>query len=155
MTGGPLVVSTRDGLDAAIGAELGPGPWTTVDQDRIDAFAAATGDHQWIHVDRERAASGPYGRTIAHDQLTLSLISALAGDLYRFELGTARLNYGWDRVRFPAPVPVGSRIRLHATVANAEPRDRAVLVAIDVTVELEHSPRPACAASKLSLILLD
>ena len=152
---GPLVVTTPAELDAAVGVELGPGPWCTVDQDRIDTFAAASGDHQWIHVDPERAATGPYGRTIAHGQLTLSLISSLAADLYRFDLGSARLNYGLDRVRFPAPVPVGSRVRLRATVAAVQPRQDAALVSIDFTVELEHAERPACVARKLSLVLLE
>ncbi|SFN64945.1 Acyl dehydratase [Pseudonocardia ammonioxydans] len=151
----PLVVATPAELDAAVGVELGPGPWFVVDQDRIDTFAAASGDHQWIHVDPARAAAGPHGTTIAHGQLTLSLISSLAGDLYRLELGSARLNYGMDRVRFPAPVPSGSRVRLRATIASTEPRTGGVLVAIDVTVELEDSRRPACVARKLSLLLLD
>ncbi|MBP2366500.1 MaoC family dehydratase [Pseudonocardia parietis] len=151
---GPLVITTRAELDDAVGAALGPGPWMAVEQEHIDAFAAATGDHQWIHVDPERAATGPHGRTIAHGQLTLSLISSLTGDLYRLDVGSARLNYGFDRVRFPAPVPVGSRIRLRATVAAVQPRDDAALVSIDFTVELEHAERPACVARKLSLVLL-
>ncbi|GAA5056586.1 MaoC family dehydratase [Nocardia callitridis] len=148
------VVHDRAELDALVGVELGPGPWVTVDQARIDQFARATGDHQWIHVDAERAADGPYGRTIAHGYLTLSLISSLAEDLYEFRLGTARLNYGLDKVRFPAPVPVDSRVRLRCTIAEVLPRTDALLVPIDFTVELEGSERPACVARKMSLVLL-
>ncbi|MGW5385400.1 MaoC family dehydratase [Nocardia sp. NPDC003963] len=153
-TAGPAVVRTRAELDALVGVELGPGPWLTVDQERIDLFARATGDRQWIHVDAERAARGPYGRTIAHGYLTLSLISDLAAELYDFRLGTARLNYGLDKVRFPTPVPVGSRIRLRCTVAEVLPRTDALLVPIDFTVELDGSERPACVARKISLVLL-
>lgn len=151
---GPAVVRTREELETLVGVELGPGPWVTVDQERIDLFARATGDHQWIHVDAERAAGGPYGRTIAHGYLTLSLISALAEDLYEFRLGTARLNYGLDKVRFPAPVPVGSEVRLRCTVAEVIPRTDALLVPIDFTVDLAGSARPACVARKMSLVLL-
>ncbi|MEV3965560.1 MaoC family dehydratase [Nocardia sp. NPDC050193] len=153
-TAGPVVVRTRAELETLVGVELGPGPWVTVDQERIDLFARATGDHQWIHVDAERAARGPYGRTIAHGYLTLSLISALAEDLYEFGLGTARLNYGLDKVRFPAPVPVGSEVRLRCTVAEVIPRTDALLVPIDFTVDLAGSERPACVARKMSLVLL-
>ncbi|MBD0862860.1 MaoC family dehydratase [Gordonia sp. zg691] len=145
---------TREELDALVGVELGPGPWCMVDQERIDRFALATGDDQWIHVDPERAADGPYGSTIAHGYLTLSLMSSLATDLYRFDLGKARLNYGLDRVRFPAPVPVDSRVRLRCTIAGVAPRDDALLVPIDFTVDLEGSERPACVARKMSLVLL-
>ncbi|WP_024805845.1 MaoC family dehydratase [Nocardia sp. BMG51109] len=151
---GPAVVGTREELAALVGVELGPGPWLTVDQERIDLFARTTGDHQWIHVDTERAARGPYGRTIAHGYLTLSLISALAEDLYRFELGTARLNYGLDTVRFPTPVPVGGKVRLRCTIAEVVPRGDALLVPIDFTVDLAGSERPACVARKMSLVLL-
>ncbi|MGJ9422459.1 MaoC family dehydratase [Aeromicrobium sp. CF3.5] len=151
----PLVVSTLADLEAAQGIELGPGPWLTIEQKRFDSFAGATGDHQWIHVDPARAATGPYGRTIAHGYLTLSLISSLAADLYQFELGSARLNYGLDRVRFPTPVPVGSRVRLRATIDTIQPRDADVLVPIDFIVELDGSDRPACVARKFSLILLN
>lgn len=150
---GPLVIPDRACLDAAVGVELGPGPWLRIDQQRIDTFADATGDHQWIHTDLERAQQGPYGRTIAHGYLTLSLISSLAEDLYRFDLGTARLNYGLDKVRFPTPVPVGSRVRLRCTIAAVTERAGGLLVPIDFTVQLEGSEKPACLARKMSLIL--
>jgi acyl dehydratase len=150
---GPLVLPDRAGLEAAVGVELGPGPWLRIDQQRIDTFADATGDHQWIHTDLERAQQGPYGRTIAHGYLTLSLISSLAEDLYRFDLGTARLNYGLDKVRFPTPVPVGSRVRLRCTIAAVTERAGGLLVPIDFTVQLEGSDKPACLARKMSLIL--
>ncbi|EWT06338.1 dehydratase [Intrasporangium chromatireducens Q5-1] len=150
---GPLVIPDRAGLEAAVGVELGPGPWLRIDQQRIDTFADATGDHQWIHTDLGRAQQGPYGRTIAHGYLTLSLISSLAEDLYRFDLGTARLNYGLDKVRFPTPVPVGSRVRLRCTIAAVTERAGGLLVPIDFTVQLEGSDKPACLARKMSLIL--
>jgi acyl dehydratase len=150
---GPLVIPDRAGLEAAVGVELGPGPWLRIDQQRIDTFADATGDHQWIHTDLERAQQGPYGRTIAHGYLTLSLISSLAEDLYRFDLGTARLNYGLDKVRFPTPVPVGSRVRLRCIIAAVTERAGGLLVPIDFTVQLEGSDKPACLARKMSLVL--
>ncbi|MEO9323504.1 MaoC family dehydratase [Nocardioides sp. C4-1] len=153
-TTGPLVIDSIADLEAAVGVELGPGPWLRVDQDRIDTFARATDDHQWIHVDQERAAAGPYGATIAHGYLTLSLVSGLAADLYTFTLGSARLNYGLDRVRFPTPVPVGSRLRLRCTIAALEEREASVLVPIDFVVELEDADRPACVVRKMSLVLL-
>lgn len=147
-------IRTLDEVHDLIGTDLGPGPWQRVDQQRIDAFADATGDHQWIHVDPERAADGPFGRTIAHGYLTLSMISGMTGDVYSLELGSSRLNYGVDAVRFPAPVPVDSEIRLRCRFLSAEPRTSAVLLRIGLTVEVRGQERPACVAEKLSLVLL-
>ena len=148
-------IRSLDEVHELIGTDLGPGPWQRIDQRRIDAFADATGDHQWIHVDPARAAHGPFGHTIAHGYLTLSLISGMTADIYSLELGSSRLNYGVDPVRFPAPVPVDSEVRLRCRFLSAEPRTSAVLLRIGLTVELRGHDRPACVAEKLSLVLLD
>ncbi len=107
----PQVFTSAPELRAAVGQELGVSDWLEVDQKRIDLFADATGDHQWIHVDPERAAEGPFGSTIAHGYLTLSLLPALVPQILRVEGVRMGVNYGTDKVRFPAPVPVGSRLR--------------------------------------------
>jgi acyl dehydratase len=128
------------------GLELGPSRWVDVDQERVDRFAAATEDSQWIHTNRERAAAGPFGTTIAHGFLTLSLLPdlwfELAGD------GGYRLtvNYGVNRVRFPAPVPVGSRLRARFRVDDVEPVDGGEQARIDATVEREGHEKPVCVA---------
>jgi acyl dehydratase len=140
-------------LIPAIGQELGVSDWQLVDQARIDAFAEATGDRQWIHVDRARAAASPLGATIAHGFLTLSLLPSFTQALFVVEGVPSRLNYGLDRVRFVAPVPSGSRLRGRVVLASAETRaDGTTLVALDVTIELEDSPRPACVARQLVLL---
>ena len=108
-------------LENIVGTEFGPGPWLVVDQERIDTFAEATGDHQWIHVDPERAKQGPFGATVAHGYLTLSLVAPLLEGLVRVEGATMAVNYGLDRVRFPAPVVSGSRLRARAVLASVEP----------------------------------
>ncbi|MBT2384108.1 MaoC family dehydratase, partial [Streptomyces sp. ISL-11] len=110
----PRIFTSPEELRAAVGEELGPGDWLEVDQKRIDLFAEATGDHQWIHVDAERAAAGPFGTTIAHGYLTLSLLAALVPPLMRAEGARMGINYGLNKVRFPAPVPAGSRLRARA-----------------------------------------
>src|SRR4051794_41564812 len=108
-------------LTAAEGAELGPTGWLVVDQARVDQFAEATDDHQWIHVDPERAAAGPFGGTIAHGYLTLSLLPALMAEVWRVEDARLGINYGLNRVRFPSPVPVGSRVRVVGRLKEAAP----------------------------------
>ena len=134
-----------DEVVAAKGETLGPGEWTTVDQKTIDTFAEATGDHQWIHVDPERAADGPYGGTIAHGLLTLSLLPLLLGRLYRIENIRMGINYGFNKVRFPAPVPVGSRLRATAQIADATALEGgAVQVVFATVLEIEGSSKPAC-----------
>lgn len=133
-------------LEAAVGRELGPTDWLPVEQSRVDGFADDTNDHQWIHVDRERAATGPFGTTVAHGFLTLSLGPWFANQLRRVESLMA-LNYGLDRVRFPAPVPVGSRIRARwAVVAVDRTGPGAAQVVSRTTIEIEGSPKPACVA---------
>jgi acyl dehydratase len=134
-------------LAGLAGRDLGTSGWLEITQDRIDRFADATGDHQWIHVDPERAKAGPFGTTIAHGYLSLSLVIPLWTELLRIEGVRMAVNYGLNRVRFPAPVPVGSRIRLAATVAEA----RAVAVdgveiVADFTVEVDGGGKPAVVA---------
>jgi acyl dehydratase len=143
------VTTTVDGLEAfrgLVGQHLGYSDWVAVDQERIDRFADATGDHQWIHVDRERAKAGPFGTTIAHGYLTLSLVPMLLSQVVRVQGVAFGVNYGCNRVRFPAPVPAGSDVRLGATLASVEDVAGGIQVAIDVTVEVREAPKPSCAA---------
>ncbi|GAU66273.1 putative 3-hydroxyacyl-thioester dehydratase [Streptomyces sp. NBRC 110611] len=146
----PRVFGSLDELRSAVGEELGPGDWLAVDQRRIDLFAEATGDHQWIHVDPERAAAGPFGTTIAHGYLTLSLLPSLVPRLMRVENVKMGINYGTNKVRFPATVPVGSRLRASARIAEvAEVRDGVQLTMV-VTVEREGGEKPVCVAETVS-----
>ncbi|WP_112133188.1 MaoC family dehydratase [Glycomyces dulcitolivorans] len=128
------------------GADLGRTAWREVAQDRVDRFADATDDHQWIHTDPVRAADGPFGAAIAHGYLTLSLVIPMFNELLAIDGVTASVNYGLNRVRFPAPVKVGERIRLHAVVAEAEEVKGGAQLTLDFTVEIEDGPKPACAA---------
>ena len=147
------VLRSREDIEAAVGAELGPTEWLEITQGRIDTFAESTGDHQWIHVDPERAAAGPFGRTVAHGYLTLSLIPLLAGQLLSYETGGARLNYGLNRVRFPRPVPVGSRVRARAVIADVGDAPAGTQVVTRYTVEIEGDEKPACVAETVVLLL--
>lgn len=145
-----------DALRAMRGSELGVSDWLTVDQTRIDAFADVTEDHQFVHVDPERArAETPFGGTIAHGLLTLSLIVRLCLDAVpEIEGRRMMLNYGFDKIRFPAPVPSGSRIRARTVLADVEERKPGqILVQLDVTIEIEGEERPAVVAEWLSLHL--
>ncbi|KZB83163.1 MaoC family dehydratase [Amycolatopsis regifaucium] len=146
------VFASADDVRAVLGEEFGPTGWLTVDQARIDAFAEATGDHQWIHTDPELAATGPFGTTIAHGFLTLSLIPHFARELYRLDFGTARINYGLGKVRFPAPVPVGSRLRASATFTELKPGPAGVTVTTRYVVELDGAAKPACVAETLVVV---
>lgn len=125
---------------------MGSSSWVEVSQDQIDRFADVTGDHQWIHTDPERAASGPFGTTIAHGYLTLSLLVPLLEQVLVIENRTSSINYGLDKVRFPAPVPSGSRVRLTATLAEATDVDSGVQVKVDCVFQVEGQERPACVA---------
>lgn len=148
-----MVAATFDTLAALAGTEIGVSDWLVIDQARIDQFAAATGDHQWIHVDTARAAREmPDGKTIAHGFLTLSLIPALTEGLLVVSDVTRVINYGSDKVRFTAMVPVGSRVRARQKLLSAEPKAGGLEVMNEVTVELEGSKRPACVAQTLILI---
>ena len=132
------------------GMQLGVTDWLTVNQQRIDQFADATGDHQWIHVDPVRAASGPYGKCIAHGYLTLALVNLFLPQLMRVDNVSMGVNYGVDKVRFPAPVPVDSRIRGRGEIVAVEEVKGAVQVIVRVSVEIEGSDRPACVADTIS-----
>ncbi|MEV6237542.1 MaoC family dehydratase [Lentzea sp. NPDC051838] len=134
-------------LKALNGKDLGYTDWLQVDQSRVDRFADATDDHQWIHTDPERAADGPFGGTIAHGYLTLALLIPLMSQLLEVSGVRMSINYGLEKVRFPAPVPVGAKIRLQGQVADvAEVAGDGVQITIDFTVEIEGSAKPACVA---------
>jgi acyl dehydratase len=137
-------------LQSLIGQEIGVSDWITVDQQRIDLFADATGDHQWIHVDVERARAGPFGAPVAHGFLTLSLLPEMAASA--FEAADIRMgvNYGLNRVRFPAPVPVDSRLRGHFKLLAYEALDGGAQLTVEVTMEREGSPKPVCVAESVT-----
>jgi acyl dehydratase len=139
-----------DELRAAAGSPLGVSDWVTVDQGQIDTFAEATGDHQWIHVDQERAAAGPFGTTIAHGFLTLSLLPVLVGQTYRVEGTSMGVNYGLNKVRFTSPVPVGSKVRGSIELLDVADVAGGVQMTTKVTVEIEGSERPALVAEWLT-----
>ncbi|KAA0940363.1 MULTISPECIES: MaoC family dehydratase [Streptomyces] len=136
-----------DGLTALAGRDLGRTDWLEITQERVNTFADATGDHQWIHTDPQRAKEGPFGGPIAHGYLTLSLVIPLFGDLLEIQDVSMSVNYGLEKVRFPSPVPVGARIRLHGTVGSVEEvKGNGVQMRLAFTVEVEGSAKPACAA---------
>jgi acyl dehydratase len=139
-----------DELRAAAGSRLGVSDWVTVDQSQIDTFAEATGDHQWIHVDVERAKAGPFGTTIAHGFLTLSLLPVLVGQTYRVEGTKMGVNYGLNKVRFTSPVPVGSKVRGSIDLLDVADVAGGVQMTTKVTVEIEGSERPALVAEWLT-----
>ena len=142
-----LFFSTPAEAAAAVGRQVGPSEWLTVEQDRIDLFARATGDHQWIHVDPERAKDGPFGRTIAHGYLTFSLINMFLPQLFEAKGARMGVNYGAERLRFPAPVPVGTRVRAVGELISADPvGDNAVQTTVRMTIEVEGSDKPGCVA---------
>jgi acyl dehydratase len=140
------VFSTPAELAAAVGTEIGTGDWLAVEQSRIDQFAEATGDHQWIHTDPERAAAGPFGVTIAHGFLTLSLVPALGQRIYRVEGVRMAVNYGLNKVRFPSPVRVGANVRARVAVADATEVPDGYQIVSRVTIEVEGQEKPACVA---------
>ena len=140
------------GLDefvAAEGAELGPTDWLEVTQDRVNLFADATDDHQWIHVDPERAANGPFGGTIAHGLLTLSLLPHFTHQLYTVDNIAMAVNYGYNKVRFITPVRVGVKIRARAQIAKVDQLDGALQATVTVTVEIDGSDKPAAVAESI------
>jgi acyl dehydratase len=138
-------------LLAAVGTDLGTTDWLTVDQARIDAFATATGDEQWIHVDPLRAATGPVGGTIAHGYLTLSLLAAFMTDLIEVGETAMAINYGLDRVRFIQPVRSGSRVRASGSITSAESASLGVRLGARMTVEIEGEEKPALVADAITL----
>lgn len=153
MFGGMRTFTTLDEVAAAAGSEIGTSEWLTVDQARIDAFAEATLDHQWIHVDTAAAAAGPFGTTIAHGFLTLSLLPHFASQVVSFEMPGARLNYGLEKVRFPSPVPVDSRLRSHVRFGDVRDLPAGKQLVVEHTIEIEGHDKPACVAAHVVLLL--
>jgi acyl dehydratase len=148
-------VRTITGLDElrrAEGETLGTSDWHEVTQDAIDAFADVTGDHQWIHVDVERAKETPFGGTIAHGYYTLSLAPALSAQIVRYEGFAFALNYGLNRVRFPAPLPVGARVRVTAKLASVEDIPGGAQMTLELTFEREGGDKPVCVAQSLARV---
>ena len=143
-------IVTIDELPALVGTEIGPSDWLTITQERINTFADATGDQQWIHVDPERAKDGPFGAPIAHGFLTLSLLIPLWSSILDVEGVTTKVNYGLDRVRFTSPVPVGSRVRLTATLTKVDEVSGGVQLATSAIISIDGQDRPAVVADFLS-----
>jgi acyl dehydratase len=139
-------------LESAEERDLGATEWETIDQQRIDRFAEATNDHQWIHVDPDMAAQGPFGTTVAHGYLSLSLLPYFVSQILNVADAKMGINYGTEKVRFTAPVPVGSRIRMKATLRSSEKRGEGVLYRIGVEIEIEGSDKPAMVGEVLYLV---
>ena len=139
-------IKSLDELPSLVGTELGVTEWTKVTQEQVDKFADATGDHQWIHTDPERAASGPFGGTVAHGFLTLSLTPKAVADVLQIGDMQAALNYGLNKVRFPAPVPVGSNVRAAVGIASAQQKPSGIEVVFNVRFESDMATKPVCVA---------
>jgi acyl dehydratase len=139
-------------LESAADLELEPSEWVTLDQHTIEVFADATGDRQWIHVDSEAAAKGPFGTTVAHGYLSLALLPGLLGSVLRVSDARMGVNYGIEKVRFTAPVPSGSRVRLKPTIRSAERRGEGVLYNVGVEVEIEGAEKPALVGEVVYLV---
>jgi acyl dehydratase len=147
----PTVFESPADLKSAVGQHLGTSEWLEITQDRIDRFADATGDHQWIHVDPERARQGPFGATIAHGYLTQSLVNYFLPQIVEVRGISMGINYGADRLRFPAPVPVGSRVRGGAELLEVETvKGGAIQAKVRVTIEIEGQERPGCVIDVIS-----
>ncbi|GAA2096566.1 MULTISPECIES: MaoC family dehydratase [Brevibacterium] len=140
-------------LEQLVGQELGSSDWFTVDQDRVNLFADATGDHQWIHIDEEKAAAGPFGGTIAHGFLTLSLLPVLGAQVTDVTGMKMKINYGLNKVRFPNPVKVGSKVRDVVTLKEVVRKSSGVQVVMDHVIEIEGQDRPACIAEAVTLMV--
>lgn len=148
-----VVFEIPDEILSAVGSDLGTTDWVTITQDRINMFADATGDHQWIHVDTERAKDSHFGTTIAHGFLTLSLVAKFFPQLLRVEKTSMGINYGCNKVRFTAPVPCGSRVRASGEIVSAEEVKGGVQVAVKVAIEIEGNDRPACVLESIARFL--
>ncbi len=144
------VFKTPMELKSAVGQPLGESDWLEIDQQRIDTFADATGDHQWIHVDPERAKDGPFGKCIAHGYLSLSLVNLFLPQIIDVQGISMGVNYGCEKVRFPAPLPVGSRVRGSGELLDVEEVKGGIQSTVRVTVEIEGSDRPACVVNTIS-----
>jgi acyl dehydratase len=147
----PHIFNNPAELEPALGQTFGPTEWLVIDQDRINKFADATGDHQWIHVDVEKAKTGPFGSTVAHGFLTLSLTNLFLPQLIEVRGISMGINYGLNKIRFPAVVPAGSRIRGKGELISVENQKGAVQSIMRITVEVEGNPKPACIAEAISL----
>ncbi len=150
MTHQTVHFATLESLRAKVGAPLATSDWITVDQARINLFAQATGDHQWIHLDPVRAAAGPFGTTIAHGFLTLSLIPEIAQSAMAVDDVKMSVNYGLNRVRFMAPVPSGSRLRGHLRLKSYDPIEGGAQLVTEITIEREGADKPACIAEAVA-----
>ncbi len=144
------VYANLSDLQPLVGQDLASSEWLTIEQSRIDQFAQATGDHQWIHVDAERAAAGPFGATVAHGFLTLSLLPLLSETSFAVSDVRMGINYGLNRVRFAAPVRVGSRLRAHFKLLSFEPLEGGAQLTVQATFEIEGQAKPACVAESVS-----
>lgn len=144
------VFDSVEDLKPLVGQVVATSDWIEVTQQRIDEFARATGDHQWIHVDPQRAAAGPFGTTIAHGFLTLALLPEMSASAMEIRGTRMGVNYGLNKVRFPAPVPSGSRLRGHFKLLSVEPIDGGAQITMEVTMEREGSAKPVCVAESLS-----
>ena len=147
------VFASPDELLNSIGRDLGTSDWVTIEQARIDLFADATGDHQWIHVDPDAAAEGPFGATIAHGYLTLALTNQFLPQIMRVDGVSMGINYGANKIRFPQPVTVGSRVRGSAVLSEAEDIGAGVQAVVTITVEIEGQDKPACVVESVSRFL--
>ncbi|MGO8904354.1 MAG: MaoC family dehydratase [Solirubrobacteraceae bacterium] len=147
-----LTLTGLDEIKAHVGKELGVSDWLLVTQETIDQFAEVTGDHQWIHVDVERAKQSPFGGTIAHGYFTLSLAPRFSYDLFSFEGLAFGVNYGLNRVRFPAPMPVGGRVRMRAKLASVEEIAGGAQLTTELTFEREGGEKPVCVAESLTRV---
>jgi acyl dehydratase len=147
------VFTTVEELEEAVGHELGVSDWMEITQERVDAFADATGDHQWIHVDVERAKDGPFGGTIAHGYLTLSLAPWLGSQVFGLDTPGAKLNYGLNKVRFPSPVRVGARVRARVAIVAVSDVPAGKQLTTSYTIEVEGQDKPACVAETVALLL--
>lgn len=145
--------TTFDEVLQAAGEEIGTSDWLEITQERVNTFADATGDHQWIHVDPERAQSGPFGGTIAHGYLTLSLVPGLTDQVMALETPGAKLNYGVNKVRFPSPVLVGSRVRAHVSIGDVSEIPTGYQLTMKYVVEIEGGDKPACVSESVVLLL--
>lgn len=148
-----ITFSSAAELLAAAGTDLGATDWLEITQERVNLFADATGDHQWIHVDVERAAAGPFGGTIAHGYLTLSLVPYLGSQVFALDTPGAKLNYGVNKVRFPSPVRVGSRVRAHVALGEVTDIPAGKQMTLRYTIEIEGEAKPACVAETVVLLL--
>lgn len=149
----PRYFRSIDEVRAAVGPPVGVSPYRTVTQEMVDGFADITGDHEWLHVDLERAAAGPFGGTIAHGYLTLSLVAGFAAEVFRLEIDEATVNYGLDRVRFPAPLKTGAQVRAEVSFTAVEPHPSGHTIGVRYVLQASGSERPVCIADALLLAL--